>query len=48
VQPQLTGQHQAGRAAADDDHLNHGPSSSSRLHVSRPVQCETFLDRQDF
>jgi hypothetical protein len=23
VQPQLTGQHQAGRSAADHDHVNH-------------------------
>ena len=32
VQPQLAGQHQAGRSAAGNDHVNHESSHSTRLN----------------
>jgi hypothetical protein len=34
VQPQLAGQHQAGRSAAGNDHVKHEPPIRSRLHLA--------------
>jgi hypothetical protein len=39
VQPQLAGQHQAGRSAAGNDHVNHGNPHSTRLHLGQLLRA---------
>jgi len=39
VQPQLAGQHHAGRSAAGNDHVNHETSRSARLHFGQPLRA---------
>ena len=38
-QPQLAGQHQAGRSAADHDHVNHESPHSTRLDFGQPLRA---------
>ena len=39
VQPQLAGQHQAGRSAAGNDHVNHEDPHSTRLHFGQLLRA---------
>ena len=39
VQPQLAGQHHAGRSAAGNDHVNHETPHSTRLHLGQLLRA---------